>query len=544
MYDVYLKIGNQEYPIHNHSVKLLKGTIKQGINCIDSFSFEILPNNIGFNKIHDFTTMISVVNTKRSIYEFQGRVLCSSPSMSDTGLISKSVICESFLGFLQDAEQDYVYERNWTPTELLTHLLNVHNDSLSDEPYKQFKVGTVFSNKNIYIGIQRESTWECINKKIIEKIGGEIQLRIEDDGMYIDIVEERGSRKTTEIALGKNMKSITKENDPSSYITRLIPLGAKITDENGNETEERVDISSVNDGLRYIQDDNAIQRYGLHIKHVYWDDVHDAAILKTKSINFLSENNKVLQKYSITAVDLALLGIEYEYIDVGNYYPVKNHLINVDDTLRVINKTIDIVNETSSSFEIGDVFKMLSDLEIERDEHMNTVINTIEVIEKNYVTNQAITNVANTLTSLIDQTSEEIKSIVSSEYTSKSEFEQYQESVSTEFSQTKDSFQMTFTELIQSITDVDGKVNSNYEELVKYIRFSGGTITLGELNNPLTLTLDNDRLSFKQNGIEVAYVSNNKLYITEAEILYSLKIGKFAFIARDNGSLDFKKVGD
>ena len=47
-----------------------------------------------------------------------------------------------------------------------------------------------------------------------------------------------------------------------------------------------------------------------------------------------------------------------------------------------------------------------------------------------------------------------------------------------------------------------------------------------------------------QNGAEVAYMSNSKMYITEADITNSLHLGKFAFIPRPNGSLDFKKEGD
>jgi hypothetical protein len=81
-----------------------------------------------------------------------------------------------------------------------------------------------------------------------------------------------------------------------------------------------------------------------------------------------------------------------------------------------------------------------------------------------------------------------------------------------------------------------------YEELIKYIRFKDGTITLGIVDNPLTMTLSNNRLSFQQNGVEVAYISNNQLYIYDGEFLNSLKIGRFAFIPRSNGNLSFTYV--
>lgn len=548
MYEVELKLGQEKITIHEEVVnRLTTGSVKKGINCIDSFSFDILPNNKGFNSIYEFKTLISVYNTLREEYEFQGRVLQCNSSMSDNGLIAKSVVCESFFGYLQDTEQSYVYEQNWTPLDLLTHLLDVHNEMLETEPEKHFKVGNVFTDENIYVGIQRESTWQCIMNKIIGKVGGEIELRIEEDGMYIDIVEERGSIKETTIELSKNMKSITQENYSSSYITRLIPLGAKIKkeeiDQDGNateiETEERVDITSVNEGKNYIDDDVAIKNYGIHIKHEYWDDVNEPLILKTKAINFLAKNNKVLRRYSINALDLAILGIDISYIDVCNYYPVINALLGIEDVLRVITKTIDVVNEQNTSFEIGDKFKTLLDLEVEKNNRINNAINTIEKVEKNYTTDQIITNVTNELHSVINQTASQIENKVSETYTTKNAFEEYQETVSSQFTQTTEGFNMTFSELIKSITDVDGKVNENYNELIKYIQFKGGTIILGEVENPLTLTLSNDRLSFLDNGVEVAYISDKKLYIYDGEFLHSCKIGRWVLVPRTNGNLSF-----
>lgn len=36
---------------------------------------------------------------------------------------------------------------------------------------------------------------------------------------------------------------------------------------------------------------------------------------------------------------------------------------------------------------------------------------------------------------------------------------------------------------------------------------------------------------------EVAYISDSKLYITQAEILTDLQLGKFAYTPRNNGNL-------
>ena len=121
--------------------------------------------------------------------------------------------------------------------------------------------------------------------------------------------------------------------------------------------------------------------------------------------------------------------------------------------------------------------------------------------------------------------------------------EEYQLTTSTSFEQTEKNFQMKFNELIESInTNAEGN-SEKFAEIVKYIRFEDGNIVLGRSDNQLILKIQNDRISYQQNGSEVAYFSNNKLYVTTLEVTHSLIIGNFAFIPRANGNLSFKKVG-
>ena len=50
--------------------------------------------------------------------------------------------------------------------------------------------------------------------------------------------------------------------------------------------------------------------------------------------------------------------------------------------------------------------------------------------------------------------------------------------------------------------------------------------------------------AFYEGAVEVAYISNKKMYITDGEFTNSLQLGKFAFIPRANGNTSFKKVVD
>ena len=372
MYIVKITNGSHSEEIHGLKTKLTSGKIIKGINTIDSFTFTMFPDNPGFSLINEFSTHVTAYNTNKERYDFRGRVLYAETTMDEGGKITKTVTCESIFGYLWDSVQTYVDPQNWTVAGLLRHLIDCHNSQV--EAYKQFKVGNITqteTNDNIYIGIQRESTWDAIKSKLIDQIGGEIQCRVEDDGIYIDYLERIGEVKSTEIALSVNMKSITREQDPTSYVTRLIPLGCKLKDKNGEETEQRLDITSVTEGgVNYIDDTNAIALYGVHAKGVEWDDITDPALLLLRGQQWMDENNRVNVKYTVTAVDLSLLGLVVDDFGIGNTHPVKNRLIGVDDMARIIKVSIDVCEEVKSSFEVGDNIKSLSDIQRDQSEQL------------------------------------------------------------------------------------------------------------------------------------------------------------------------------
>ena len=391
MYIVTIQNGDEIREIHNEKVKLRSGKVVQGINTIDSFSLSILPSNEGFSLLRDFKTIVKVYNTNKKKYEFQGRVLYSSTEMSDGGLITKEVTCESFFGYLCDSVQTYEAEKNWTVRGLLEWIVNKHNSMVESE--KAFTVRTVTvqdPNDNLYCGIQRESSWDTIKKKLLDVLGGELQFEVADGTIYLDYLVQIGEAKDTAIALSQNMKSITRERDPSEYITRLFPYGKKLYE----DSEVRLTIASVNDGVAYLDDTAAIAEYGIHVGVVEWDDVTEPQNLKVKGEAWLAANGKVPVRYSITALDLSLLFLDFDAFEVGNSHPVKNGLIGIDDTARIIKKNIDICEEVKSTFEIGEKFKTLTEIQQDQKRETKAAVKIIQKVNGDYVArtdyNQAV----------------------------------------------------------------------------------------------------------------------------------------------------------
>ena len=157
-------------------------------------------------------------------------------------------------------------------------------------------------------------------------------------------------------------------------------------------------------------------------------------------------------------------------------------------------------------------------------------------------TSEVVYNLEQNLESSLIKTSEDITATVAENYYLKEDTEALISSVSTEIEQTKNSFDIQFTQFSQDIEAAANGADAQFEEIRKYIRFVDGKILLGEVGNELELEIANDRISFLQDGAEVAYFSNRKLYVTDTQILHSLQLGNFAFMPRDNGNLSFKKI--
>ncbi|MCD7882530.1 MAG: phage tail protein [Lachnospiraceae bacterium] len=372
MYRVTIYNGTESTIIHEVSVDpadphLYSCTLTEGSSGeIDTLQFVILPNNPGYELLNSRTTMVEVLNTKTNRTEFTGRVLTITPEMLEDGTIYKTVICEDRLGFLCDSVQPYLAKTTYYDDgdrtgveQFLDLLLENHNSQVED--YKKIYRGTVTfttSTNNVTKGLTYETTWEAITQKLLTDLGGEIQLYEDDGVLYLDYTTELGQiDEDVVIEFGRNMRSISQEIDPTSVITRLIPLGAHLeadgTEEDEVDTDDYVTIASVNDGVIYLDDEDAQAVYGIVEGVVEWEDVTEPSNLLTKAQNWLDQQT-VADKITLSALDLSLIGLDDSAIERYNYYRVVNAAIGLDAYLRVIKRTVNICNPSDITYEMGD----------------------------------------------------------------------------------------------------------------------------------------------------------------------------------------------
>ena len=158
-------------------------------------------------------------------------------------------------------------------------------------------------------------------------------------------------------------------------------------------------------------------------------------------------------------------------------------------------------------------------------------------------------NLKETITLLstdVTNTSKEISLLAEKDYIERDEYKEFKEHTEAAFTQTADDITMEFEKTVELIDNASAansaEIESAFTELKSYIRYymndSGQpVIELGASSSPLTCKLLNDKISFLDNGVEVAYLSNNQLYITDATILTSMNIGNFKILPRSNGNL-------
>src|SRR5690625_4887863 len=399
MYKVSIFNNDIETVIHSphvNEIKLVRGTIKKEINKIDSFDMSFYLNNPAYGKLKPFKTLIKVLNTKNNKYEFEGRILNPNGRMEDDGLITYSYECEGELGYLHDSQQRHLEYRG-TPEDLFITILNYHNQQVED--HKKFEPGIMevtTSTDNIYIYLSAEkTTFEEIDDKILDRVGGELRIRKENGIRYLDVLERVGSDKQTAIKIAKNLRSISRSVDPTNIITRLTPLGTRIESEDEDATDAsqaRLTVEDVNNGLTYIDREDLIAEFGIIGGSITWGDITLPSRLLSTAQNWINNQKVALYQYDISALDLSLIGLDIEGFDVGNSHPVINPIMGIDERLRIIGKTTDINNPQDDSLNIGDKFKSLDEYQADANKSARKVVDLENIVDSQ---SRTIANIKN-----------------------------------------------------------------------------------------------------------------------------------------------------
>ena len=140
----------------------------------------------------------------------------------------------------------------------------------------------------------------------------------------------------------------------------------------------------------------------------------------------------------------------------------------------------------------------------------------------------------------VDETADSIRADMSANYVLASDMNTLAESVRSISEQTAENFTWSVTRTQQLQADLDtasGNAQAQLQTINSYMQFTEDGLRIGRENDDFSLLITNNRIIFYNANAEVAYLSDDKLYINNGEILTTLILGRFAFDPQPNGNL-------
>lgn len=361
--------------------RVIDPTVTLEANKVGRFEFTILANHPIYSAITRLKSLIEVYDD--GVLLFRGRPLNDSIDIYN----SQTILCVGELDYLHDTLMP-PYNFTGGISSYLTSLINNHNSQV--ESYKHFALGVVtVTDSNNYIVRSNEeysNTWEEINDKLINNLGGYIVLRREGETNYIDYLQDALYTSPQEIELTKNILDYQQEINANDIVTIMIPLGAKLKDEQGNDTGQRLTIESVNGGISYVENANGIAKWGRIWSVQIWDDVTDPNNLKSKAQSTLGTLVNLGVSITIKAIDLSLVDSDIPRFRHLEYVRVKSLPHQIDEMMLIKKQTIKLDDPTQNTIELGVEYSSFSDKQLQAN-------NIIKKVYSNYVTNEVVADI-------------------------------------------------------------------------------------------------------------------------------------------------------
>ncbi|MFE4762024.1 phage tail spike protein [Bacillus mycoides] len=164
-------------------------------------------------------------------------------------------------------------------------------------------------------------------KKIASLFELEIQYRIEVVGnqieRFVDMVKKRGQDTGKTIELGKDLIGIKRIENSQNICTALIGFVK-------GEGDNVITIEKINNGLPYITDSDAFQRWNEKGQHKFGFYTPE-----TEEQNMSPERLKTLMEIEMKKRRYASVSYEVDAASIGRIFGLAHELINEGDTIRI-----------------------------------------------------------------------------------------------------------------------------------------------------------------------------------------------------------------
>ena len=364
--------------------ELINPQVDLAVNAAGTFTFTMYPSHPCYELTDNTKSIVQIVKDGEAEPLFRGRVLSTELGFYN----EKKVICEGELAFLCDTiQQNYDYsegESRKTIHELLSFFIQRHNEKAGIDNIHSFKIGIVNvtdgdnSNTDNLISAADSTflnTYESIQQKLIERYGGYLYIRHEEDGNYIDYLSSPSVTCSQKIELGENLLSFKKNIEADSLVTAVIPLGKERMDggEEGiglrhniggwNASQSITDskdifqvtgkVGGTTTYLNCLYSQSAVEKYGWIEKVLIFDDVVLPGTLVRYGESHLKSMGKALS-IELTAADLSGVNTEIDRFKIAQYVRVNSKPHNLENALYVVSKlSLNLTDPTANKICLG-----------------------------------------------------------------------------------------------------------------------------------------------------------------------------------------------
>lgn len=526
--------GATLYDPNNPVLQILSGTLKTGVNLAGTLTFVLSPT-------HPYRDRVQVRRSVVTVYRDEKIYFRGSPnSVAEDDNNLATVTVEGALAWLNDSVQPFGEYHEMPLRTYLETLITNHNAATDD--FKHFTVGSVTvtdSNDSLYRHSNFEHTKDAISDKLVSRLGGYLQVRWENGVQYLDYLADFGHVNAQGVHFGQNLLTYARSLPSSSLATAIIPLGCRLKDETGKDTDERLQID--NGGKNYVWDEEAVEQFGWIFDTVIFDDVTLKENLLSRGYSTLESRKALPATVKLTAVDFGALDGRYERITVGDLLPVDSAPHNVDTFMMVAEMLENLTDSGKSTVTLNRTSATMTDnlISSKKDAAQQLEVVRTEVYTRTDEIRQSVTEFEievnqnlDGISSSVTETQTQITTTTENIYDA---LGQLQETIVTDealeevkqllISQWSDELELRFTSVLNIIDQTNGTIEENQRLLEQYIRFEGARIELGRSDSVIKAVLQNDRLSFVESGQEVAYISNRTLHIKDAQIEQTLRFG-------------------
>lgn len=514
------------------------------VNTVCGGSFTIYKNHPYYDKLKKLKSVFEVSDEIGVI--FRGRMTNDSVDFYN----SMAVDLEGAMAYFNDStvrpfvfpddfseDADYITaaESGNVIRFFLKWLIDQHNAQVQE--FQRFKLGNVtVTDPNNYLyrsNTDYANTWETLKSKLFESaLGGFLCIRYEPDGNYIDYLSTFELTNTQEVVFGENMLDLKVDSDANETYSAIIPIGAEleteveVTGDDGEATTETVktlitlesipdgavtdDIYKVtlDNGLHAIYSKSAVAEYGwicAPVSDTTWDDVTEVQNLLTKSVEWLANDAVMLNEtIEATAADLHFTSAQVQSFRLYRNVKVRTKQHGFIGTYPLLKLSPDLMNPQNTKISVGSTRRTLIDINGQKE---SQTTQRIESAEKDIEANRTqTTEMKNQLVIQSTQILNDCNAIILGaleSYVETSNYSEFQQTVESQLQLLAEEMTLKFTETTKQIEDVNGDLQEKFNTITKYFTFDINGLTIGAVDNPNKVVIDNDEISILVNNVPV-----------------------------------------